>query len=462
MNIFLSILAGLLLVLSFPPFSIDLLIWIALLPLFFAIQATSIRESLNLGAITGLVFFGGTLYWFHRIFLFGLTSLGFIGLLSLSFAIFCALLKFFQRRARSLSLMVIAPILWVAVESLRSDHWPLGFPWMQLGYSQFQRIPLIQIASLVGVSGLSYLIVLVNSSLYNLIRMWRFSPRRASLPLLFVALLLTTGLVWGNKVSSIEESTNIKVAAVQDESFDLERLEKLTQEAALVQPDIIVWPELSCYPHFVLDEPGLYNRLSSLAKRSKAYLIIGSLDKVKGAKSGSYYNTALLLSPKGTLVGKYHKVHPVQFTKGVVPGKAISCHDTRLGKIGIQICYDSDYNDVSRKLIREGAEMLFVPNLDPIRWGRVQHLQHSAMTLFRAVENRRWVLRAASSGASQIIDPYGRVLHSLGIGDVGVLVGSIARRRDLSIFTRFGFAFPYLCQATVVVLFAIIGVKGKE
>lgn len=309
-----------------------------------------------------------------------------------------------------------------------------------------------------GERSISYLIVLVNSSLYNLIRTWRLSPRRASLPLLFVALLLTTGLVWGNKVSSIEESTNIKVAAVQDESFDLERLEKLTQEAALVQPDIIVWPELSC-PHFVLDEPRLYSRLSSLAKRSKAYLIIGSLDKVEEAESGSYYNTALLLSPKGTLVGKYHKVHPVQFTKGVVPGKEITCHDTRLGKIGIQICYDSDYNDVSRKLIREGAEMLFVPNLDPIRWGRVQHLQHSAMTLFRAVENRRWVLRAASSGVSQIIDPYGRVLHSLGIGDVGVLVGSIARRRDLSIFTRFGFAFPYLCQATVVALLAIVGAK---
>ncbi|MFB0527692.1 MAG: apolipoprotein N-acyltransferase [bacterium] len=471
----LAISAGVILVLSFPPVNFTFLIWFALVPLFLAIYfSKNPKEAAIVGSLTGLVFYGISLNWFFKIF--GVLAAGLICLLAIFIGVFSFLVKYIysdssspslpeppkqqltspSRKSLSLKgLLLFIPVCWVALEFFRSELWCLKFPWLALGYSQWNHLPLLQLASLGGVYGLSFLIALVNGVVFRSLLIKRsdagFKLRWHLSPLIIIIIIMGIALYWGNWV--IGARTHLKgspgneqivVAAIQDESFVQKKLMTATKEAARDEPKFIVWREYSTFLPPGEKESRLVPLLN-LAKDTNAYLVIGFLEFFGFGKKG-FENYALLFSPKGRIIGKYTKIHLIHFIEwGFEKGKDYGIFETEHGKVGIQICFDLDYEDLTRRMVKLGAEMFFVPSLNPMFWGKWEHLQHSAMAPLRAVESRRWIVRAASSGMSQIIDPYGRVLDSLPIGSEGILIGKISANNEITFYHQYGWVFPYIC-----------------
>ncbi|MBI5573354.1 MAG: hypothetical protein HY919_02205, partial [Elusimicrobia bacterium] len=133
--------------------------------------------------------------------------------------------------------------------------------------------------------------------------------------------------------------------------------------------------------------------------------------------------------------------------------------DTPKGKIGIQICYDLDFEDGTRELANQGAEVILVPNLDPVSYGKLQHLQHSAMSPMRAVESGLWLARAASSGISQIIDPSGRIVSSLELFKEDALTGYVYLKKGGTVYTKIGWLLHKLCLFLSLLFGIIILIK---
>ena len=250
------------------------------------------------------------------------------------------------------------------------------------------------------------------------------------------------------------------MAIIQDESHSLSRLASLTHEATKEKPDLVVWPEYSL-PSFYARRKEKLGELTNLVREVKNHLIVGVIDSAK--IPGKFTNKAVIFSSQGNLIGEYTKIHTVQFVEDLlIPGKEAKVFDTPLGKLGIELCYDLDYTDLTRALVKNGAQLLIVPNYDPKRWGRVQHIQHSAMSPLRAVEARKYIVRAASSGISQIIDPHGRIIETLNFGISDVLIGEVRLNKEISFYIKYGFFLPYLCQGVTIGLFLFAAFKRRS
>jgi len=211
----LACLSGLLLCLLFPKFDMEILAWVSLVPLFFAIHRENLLTSFYLGFITGFVSFLGILYWvivavnsyggIHFI-PSGLILLLLVVYLSLYVALFAFLINYIRQRTQW-DMLIVAPFLWVALEYIRS-FFLTGFPWATLGYSQYLNLPLIQVADITGVYGISFLILLVNSAIYDFIfimgRGERPPPLREG-----VIVLAILSVVFGYGVAQIRRVENI-------------------------------------------------------------------------------------------------------------------------------------------------------------------------------------------------------------------------------------------------------------
>ena len=173
--VFLAVLSGLLLFLSFPKYGSGLLAWIAFIPLFFALRkAASITQGLLLGFITGIVSYIGIIYWIAFVVInYGYLPL-YLGIilmlllacyLSVYIALFAGGIVYFRGK---IALYLAAPVLWICLEYCKS-YLLTGFPWENLGYSQYLNIYLIQFADIAGVFGLSFLIVIVNATIFEVI-----------------------------------------------------------------------------------------------------------------------------------------------------------------------------------------------------------------------------------------------------------------------------------------------------
>ena len=137
-------------------------------------------------------------------------------------------------------------------------------------------------------------------------------------------------------------------------------------------------------------------------------------------------------------------MRPVHFFDDGVPGKSFQPIPTRLGAMGVAICFDCDYTEVMRKMTLQGAEFFAVPSFDAVGWSERQHFQHAALFRIRAAENGRWIVCAASSGVSQIIDPHGNVQKSLSPIKDGVIKGMIERRKSFTFYTKWGWMIIWI------------------
>ncbi|MEW6619178.1 MAG: apolipoprotein N-acyltransferase [bacterium] len=501
LKLFLSLLSGILLIFAFPPFNLSGMAFIGLVPLLIVLKLEQGRlKNFIFSFLTGVIFFGGLLYWIAGIKLYlvpaWMLSIGWLLIiltLGSYIGFFGLIVKFLDNKIR-LFKVLLAPLVWVAIEFIRSFFPFGGFPWGILGYSQYQNLMLIQIADKTGVFGISFLILLVNSAvavvLLQLQRLTEvktqrlksqkpiFSHQYIRIPfaLPFCLLVIVGYYIYGFMVMQKGLSVpDLKVAIIQsnigiEKSWDwsinqekiLQGLIRLTRKAKNQQPSLVIWTETA-----ILDSPhlltSLRERLSSLAKEMRTYLLVGAPHiEFKNTKT-EYYNSAFLFSNSGKIIELYDKIHLVPYgemlpLEGILPimrkilpqagyyspGKKLTVFQ-KPARFNVLICYEGIFGDLTRRFVKNGAE--FIVNITNDAWSRTEgsYYQHFTMDIFRAVENKRYFLRAGNTGISAIITPYGEVKEILDIGKEGVIISNISPMNKRTFYTKFGDIFAFSC-----------------
>ncbi len=443
----LAILSGLLLTAAFPPLDLGVVAWVALVPLLVAIWDLAPREAFRLGYVTGFVAFLGILAWIR---VFGLPAwILLAAYLALFVGAFCGLYRWAAAdRAPAVRLWLV-PIVWVSLEYLRSSG-PMGFPWATLATAQHALLPVIQIASITGFFGVSFLVALGNAIAVTL-------ASRRGLTVLAPALCALAVLGWGMQHARPYPPGQLVAVAVQPnvsqhEKFEpafaarnIEALERLVGAASRYDPELIVFPE-SAVPVNLFGQGGALDRVGQWAQQARATVLASSLED-------GVSNIAVTVAPSGLPLSRYDKVRLVAFGEaGVHPGTRYDPLTTPGGPIGVAICFESIFPEVARALVRNGAEVLAIITNDAWFDGTSGPAQHAAHAALRAVETGRWVIRAANTGISQVIDPVGRITAATAAQQQTVLVGQIAPSRVFTFYVRWGDLFAW----TVIAGFAVL------
>ena len=414
-------------------------------------------------------------------------------------ALFCFLLSRIAGRSwnreRSIAPLVWgAPVLWVGLEYGRGILLS-GFPWMDLGYGLFSQPKLIQAADIGGHHLISFALVLWNGLLVALIDRQRRAVRwdvhiERRLLIAAVAFFVFIGgysMVRYQVVSLIAaRSMHARVAVVQgniDQSLKwspelkattVDTYIRLSRQAIAGQDtELVVWPE-TALPFYPQQDP-LIGRVSGFTKAGNTWLLTGAplytLSPQSGEQQIRYYNGAILLGPDGGLHGSHAKQHLVPFGEYVplrqwlpfLEPLVVSVGDFSVGqekgpmvlgpmRLGMLICYESIFPDISHETVLRGANLLV--NITNDAWyGRSSApYQSLAMAVFRAVENKRSLIRSANTGISGFVDPMGQVLQESAIFTEAALVSQVPMLEITTVFNRQGFRFGSVCAMGTVLL----------
>ena len=459
------------------------------------------------GFLFGALFGLGTCYW-----IVNLENISYLGFLlwqvafSLYFLLFGCTYRYLSRRISSW-IIIGGPALWVSLEYIRANLFFLSCPWVLLGHSQSNFIPVIQIADLGGVYCISFYLVMVNQVLSQLLEYLllhrseypdlhpnggEISWRRQAI----IAFLATTFIFfYGMDMETAKGiRSSIRVAIVQanvlvDDGMSIDQMEthlqvydKLTKEAAEHKADLIVWPATS------LPAPIKTNRfvgymVRNLAKAVGTYLLVGGAgyEKVAPKKKGylPFSNSEFLLTPAGRIAGQYNKMHLLAFNEYVplqskikwpkwittlqesfLPGEEYTLFDVEGIKFGTPICSENLYSDHFRRFVKKGAQFMVSASNEGFLEHTVAPYQTLAMTVFRAVENKVAVVRATTTGISGFINPNGKIVakiadeRGMDISVAGVLVENIPLRDKYTFYTKYGDIFSFMCIG-LTVFFAI-------
>jgi len=464
-SVVLSILSAGLLILCFPKPGLGFFAWFALVPWLFAIRRQRPLQAFLLSYLVGLVFFSGVVYWVTYVSNLGFTLLVFY--LALYFAVFGLVFSIFNFQFSIFNFFII-PCVWVTLEYIRS-HLFIGFGWALLGYSQYSALPIIQISDITGSYGVSFLIVLVNVGIWQMLTLRSLAMRKSAFCILSsVILVLTYGYY---KLNQPAEGQNIKVAVVQGNipqgmkwdpqarDYILEEYSHLTKQAALKHPQLIIWPETSV-PGYLESEPQLLRKIATLSKKTfPAELLVGTPQEGRNKKT---YNSASLLSG-GKIIQRYDKLHLVPFGEFVpwpaffsrfsfaglagdfTPGEDYTVFSLSQTKPKIKfsalICFEDTFGHLARRFVQKGAK--FLVNMTNDAWfGDSSELeQHLQASVFRAVENRVNLVRSGNTGISCFISPWGKILSRTS----DYLAQDLQIVPMSSFYTSFGDIFAWLC-----------------
>jgi apolipoprotein N-acyltransferase len=500
----LALLSGALLALSFPKFGHPAFGWIALAPLLVALsyRRQTTRRSFALGLLTGSVYFAGTLYWFVvTLTLFGGLSRPlaiFASAMGIAYlALYPALFAVIQARlSRSLgrSAVLLAPAVWVATEMART-YSPLDFPWELLGYSQATVLPIAQIASVAGVYGLSALTASVSAAAaYASLER---SPRRWTVCAV-VAVVLVGSSVWGTlrirRHALTTSGTAVRVAVLQgnilqDQKWDpamadaiMGRYITMTREAIGRKAQFIIWPESSTPLPYERDVPR-GEMIRRLAREAQVTMLIGS-DQFESVRPGPVakpetrlYNAAYLIQPDGSTAAVYRKIHLVPFGEYVpfsrllffigplveavsnfAPGTEATLLPVKGHMVSTAICYEVIYAGLMRTFVTRGSELLTTVTNDAwYGWSSAAY-QHWEQASLRAVEEGRYLARAANTGISGFVDPYGRVMQQSNMFQSAVMAEDVRFITERTIYSRIGDVAGWLSVGlTLAALLASLG-----
>ena len=491
-----AVLSGLLLTLCFPRWDQGWLCWVALTPLIAAIwfdPQASLKRAALLGYVTGLCFFWGVFSWLTTVTVAGWFLLPFyLALFPAAWAAFLSAMSRgagdFTRSGANLRVAVLGAAAWVALEWLRG--WgALSFGWNGLGIALHGNLALIQITEFTGVGGLSFLVMMTNLTVVMTVRRfwneargrrlrphWDFSVNMALIALAFSFGVRTVF------IPAPTDTTPLRVAAVQanipqEEKFDAahaktirDRYAALTETALATSPQLLLWPESST-PGSLFESQELFDFVRGFAQRGRLNFLLGTLDF---DTANHDYNIAALFTPeptRGPMPQTYRKMHLVPFGEYIpfrrafppfewiigdlVPGDftpgtqytVLQLHQPEL-KAAALVCFEDTLGDLTRRFVGHGAQLLV--NVTNDGWflhsqGAEQHL---ANALFRAVENRRPLVRAANTGMTAFVDPQGRVTNKLDPFTEGFQCGVVqippANARQ-TFYTRQGERFSQFC-----------------
>lgn len=486
---------------------LPLLAWVAFIPVFLVARNSSLPGSALWGALYALGAYGLFNYWLTTFN--PLAGLIVSGIYALYFALLFPLLtiayRLFPRHG-----FVLQWLLWLAYEYLRTLGF-LGYPYGISGYTQWRMIPLIQIADLAGVWGVSALVVFPSAYLAGALQDGPASCgvflRRHRIPALCWGLALAFVLLYGS-MNQVDYSTAPKknIALIQNNSDpwiggletyreNFYTLRRLSDEALAgpQKPDLVVWPETAFIPriywHSVYRDDqqsyALVKELMDYLESTSVPFLIGNDDGRKEVnEQGEYervdYNATLLYEGSQER-GLYRKMHLVPFTENFPYKKqfpriyaALLAADTHLWKPGdtptvfqtagfmfsTPICFEDSFGYISRRFVRAGAEVIVNVTNDAWAKSLSAQMQHLTMAVFRAVENRRSMVRASASGQTCAIDPNGRVTAMappFAQSQITVVVPVYTEKNTG--YTVYGDIFGILPVIAVVVLLVIGGVS---
>ena len=474
----LSVLSALLYALAFPPWSLSWLAWFALAPFLVAVTRVGARTAAFCGGLWALVAAYGVGWWFPSMIASYFSvppAVGWLGFLAVSVlcagvyvAAFAVWLNWLARRGRVHPLLVA--LGWGTCELVRARV-GIANPWALVGYSQTGFAPLLQLADLAGPYGIGMLVVSVNACVAAVAEP-ALRPRRAGAAVVMALWVAAYGYGLWRLTCPFGLGKPITVAVAQGAvgrelrrqpgggAASLERQLDLTRAAAVVRPDLIIWPE-SAIDFFLQDPSPAADAVREAARKSHADLIVGGAAYTFGDEALRYHNSVFLVRG-GLIVGRYDKRRLLPLAEAsvlgpfmrtgpaYVSGDAGGALATRAAKVGTFVCSDGLYPEVVRALVTDGsAELLADLSNDSWFGARAPARQHLEMVAMRAVENRRWLVRATLTGYSAAIDPHGRIVARSRFGEPDVLTAAVEQSNARTPYQRWG-DLPIAAAAVLV------------
>ncbi|HEY6421371.1 MAG TPA: apolipoprotein N-acyltransferase [Candidatus Binataceae bacterium] len=497
-----AVASGLALALAFPKFDFNLLAWVAFVPLFYAIEGEPLKRVFGWAYLQGLATYVGSLYWIvvplHDFagVRFELAMLPML-LLAAVVAFFSGLAiwagEYVARRLRIASVITM-PIAWAGVEWLRT-YFPIGFPWNLLGYTAWRSVELIQFAEFTGVYGVSALIVFFNTVVYVVV-FRRGRPRMQIISLIVLTVLMGMVVAFSgwrlNRLARLPATGHLRVAMVQgnipqslkwDPNFLPQSFKVYEDETALAaerRADLVVWPEAAAafyfqpedrYPTQLVNDEKYRAQLLELAHSSGVPIIFGA--PALGVEDGrvGFYNRAYLVSGKGEVVSHYDKIQLVPFGEYVparallgfvvnrvvpgfgdmFPGTEQTLFAVKGAELGILICYESIFPDLTRLEVKSGADVLVNITNDAWYGESSAPYQSLAMAAMRSVETKIPMVRVANTGISAIIKPGGEVTARTPLFKRGTEIEDVEWRPMRTVYTIVGDLFAELCFALLAI-----------
>lgn len=467
--------------------------WVALVPLLVALREATPCQALRLGYTTGFVGFFGIVGWLYSLGPYtGLPGLGgyiasTTGALMLAGYLACYVMLFawgvvsFVPKEGNRYVLGVG-VFWTACEWLRS--WILtGFPWGALGYTQWNFLPAAQLASLGGIPLVGFLLALSNGALAEgwQLRRERKELRRVMLPwatILIGALGVGSVLLWRERSSG----ERVRVAIVpgnipQSQRWSRGSLESvferylgLLRRAVAEKPELLVMPETSVMIPYL--PPERRTQFEDFLRTNRVAVLFGMPKLSAQGTLREGYNAAVLMGPDATVLDEYYKQHLVPFGEYIplrqylprwLTEQVIGIADYNFGphsnvltlprgekrplRLGVPICFESVFPGISREFVVGGANVLAILTNDGWYEGTSAIGQHYAIAVFRAIETRRAVIRAANRGISAFIEPTGRVQPQRvqATDQESIIVGWVPLREEKTLFVRWGDWVSLLC-----------------
>jgi apolipoprotein N-acyltransferase len=494
------------LALSYTGFYLAVYSWVCVGLLMIVLFGASPRVAFACGFLHGLAFVLASVPWIASVLAVhgGLSEMGGWTILLLIAAAWGILTGGFAWCVHRLSRRSIvyaccgAPFLWVTFEFVRAHLPEISFPWNLLGYPASNNSGLVQLTTITGIYGLSFLI-----AAFNALLAWADAapkPRVGLRVAIFGAgtVLIVVAMIGGSRLVPKAEATHyaraVQTNFPEADSYppdwfkvnaeSLEDIEQLSLAPAARKPDLIVWPEAPA--PFSWQDPQFAKLASSLAEHAGHPFLAGVIEwKNETLPNGHTgvvpYNSAILVDAQGQRVFSYDKIHLVPFGEyepfplihrvvtsvssevgGFQKGKTYSIGTLPGGfKFGVFICYEAIYPGEVRRFAAGGADLLINISNDGWFGKSAAAEQHLRMARVRAVENRRWLLRVTNSGITASVDPYGRIFAPMPRDVRGAVDLPYDFKRNETIYTRFGDWFAWLCVLVSGILVVSTFLKGN-
>ena len=481
---------------TFP--SLFLLSWVAFVPFFLVIlkiKKSSLMRSAFKGIFFGFLYHAFVYFWFlwmypldfaglsngESLFVVLLAWLGISLLHGVLFAIPTGLCRLVSKKIQSPAFLLFAAVFGVLLSEHITEYSALAFPWVRISLGQYRAPVLIQSASVWGIEGVDFLILLV-SALLALGLVSALATRKVLI--VSACALFTLNLLFGVvALTWNERGKELTVTSVQGcilageqwsgNSSALETYSDLTKEKSDENAKLVVWPE-GAVPINLYSSKTLQDHYKELSAEIDTPILMGCFWKEAGKSS----NSAVLVDENG-ISNAYTKRHLVPFgeylpyreilsqlvpvlseinvlSEDLAQGEDSGILETEDGKIGTVICFESVFPSLARESVLDGAQLLVVITNDgwykdsPAVW---QHLAHA---VFRSVENSRATVRCASSGVSAFIDGKGRVQSELGPLKRGTLTDTVTFSDSVTVYTAMGRVLLPVLSASFLISFAVL------
>lgn len=451
-------------------------------------RGQTFRRGAALGVVAGVVHYLGTIYWTGAVvgtygglpaWVSVLCALALALYMSAYMALSCGVIGAAVRRLGARGL-VLVPVAWVAGEFARG-HVLGGFPWIPLGSAVVTLIPLAQLASLVGVYGVSFFLMLLATLV---MRALTSTGRPRLIAAAAAVVLLSTASVWGalrvadgrlTRVGTPFTIGLIQPDFSQEEKWDRRmvgeierRFAAMTRKAVAAGARAVLWPE-SATPYFFNEDPVQAESVRGLVRSTGVPLLFGT-DEVERGTPDRFYNSAFVLDPTGAVAAVYRKMQLVPFgefvplkdllffvsplVEGVadfVPGDRVTMLPFDGHMASTAICYEVVYPHLMRRAVLEGAELLTTITNDGWYGDSSAPYQHFELASMRAIEQGRYLARAANTGISGIVDPYGRVVVKTGVFEEAVVTADVRFLQERTLYATIGDAVAIASLAFALV-----------